>query len=333
LGQALTRFDAYQLAKYRRENAELNLVDAVNLLHPPHTEALSQLVAGTLKPADTWETKLTQAGQGGGDEVDKWIRKSEAWAELVRSRKIGYFALLRNLRNILEDSPEVLDEAVALLQDKRRIEKSLVMPFRFQTALDAIRDSHLLPRRQEVIRALGVAVDHSLVNVPRFDGRTLIALDGSGSMAERPMKIGSLFASVLYRVNDADLLIFSDEAEFVTFNKDDSTLTIAQQLAAHAKCAGTNFHAVFNRAVLPYDRVILLSDMQAWMGGNVPTASFEAYVKRAHLRPKIYSFDLAGYRIASISRSWRLCAGGVFRQDDGNTAFSGTRPKRIAPSD
>jgi len=295
LGLALRRFDAYQLAKYRRESAELKLVDAVNLLHPPHSEPLAQLVAGTLKAAETWETKLTQAGQGAGDEVDKWIRKAEAWAGLVRSGKIGYFALLRNLRNILEDSPEVLPEALALLQDQRRIEKSLVMPFRFQTALDAIQEAYTLPRRQEVIRALGVAVDRSLANVPRFEGRTLIALDGSGSMAGRSMKIGSLFASVIYRVNDADLLIFSDEAEFVTFNKDDSTLTIAQQLAAHAKCAGTNFHAVFNRAVLPYDRVILLSDMQAWMGGNVPTASFEAFVKRTHLRPKVYSFDLAGY--------------------------------------
>jgi hypothetical protein len=238
---------------------------------------------------------LTQAGQGAVDEAGKLTRKAEAWAELVLSGKIGYLALLRNLRNILEDAPEVLDEALALLQEPRRIEKSLVMPFQFQTAWDAIRAAELLPRRQEVIRALAVAVDRSLANVPRFGGRTLIALDGSGSMAGAPMKIGSLFAAVLYKVNEADLLIFSDEAEFVTLDKDGSTLTIAQQLAAHAKSAGTNFHAVFDRARLAYDRVILLSDMQAWVGGNVPAASFEAYVKRVRWRPKIYSFDLAGY--------------------------------------
>ncbi len=68
------------------------LVDAVNLVHPPHTEALGALIDGTLAPAETWETKLTQAGQTDGS-------KSEAWAQLVRTRKLGYFALLRNLRN------------------------------------------------------------------------------------------------------------------------------------------------------------------------------------------------------------------------------------------
>jgi hypothetical protein len=295
LGQALARFDTYQLAKYRRERAKLKLVDAVNLLHPPHSEALAQLVAGTLAPAETWETKLTQAGQEAEDETGRSLRKAEAWSALVRSGKIGYLALLRNLRNILEDAPEVLDEALALLQEPRRIARSLVLPFQFQSALDAIQEAHLLPRRQEVIRALSVAVDHALANVPRFGGRTLIALDGSGSMAGRPMKIGSLFAAVLYKVNDADLLIFSDDAEFAVLDKDDSTLTIAQRLAKEAKSAGTNFHSVFQRAKLPYDRIILLSDMQAWMGGNVPAASFDAYVKRVQRRPKIYSFDLAGY--------------------------------------
>src|SRR6478752_5634445 len=40
LGAALARFDEYQLAKYRRTSAEITLVDLVNLVHPPHTEAL-----------------------------------------------------------------------------------------------------------------------------------------------------------------------------------------------------------------------------------------------------------------------------------------------------
>ena len=113
LGQALSRFDGYQLAKYRRESAELKLVDAVNLVHPPHTEAIGKLMAGTLAPANTWETKLTQAGQEAESDKDKAAKKADAWAELIRSRKIGYFALLRNLRNILEQAPELTDEAVA----------------------------------------------------------------------------------------------------------------------------------------------------------------------------------------------------------------------------
>ena len=294
LGSALARFDAYQLAKYRRGGAELKLVDAVNLVHPPHSEALGALVNGTLAPAETWETKLTQAGQGAKSEAQKERLKGDAWAELVRSRKIGYFALLRNLRNILEQAPEVMDEAREMLVDERLIKKSLVLPFRFRTAIDAMEQSQL-KGRHEMIHALSQAVDTALANVPQLDGRTLVAMDCSGSMIGRPMKIGSLFASVLYKANDADLMLFSGDARYVTLNKSDATLTLASRIEDKAEWSGTNFHAVFQRATGAYDRVVILSDMQAWMGYWTPQKEFEKFVKRSGKRPRIYSFDLAGY--------------------------------------
>ncbi|MDF1813062.1 MAG: TROVE domain-containing protein [Verrucomicrobiales bacterium] len=296
LGQALARFDAYQLAKYRKDSAELKLVDAVNLVHPPHSEALGQLVNGTLAPANTWETKLTQAGQDAESDRDKANRKAEVWADLVGQRKIGYFALLRNLRNILEQAPAILDDAVELLVDENLIHKSLVMPFRFRTALDALEQADLpRGRRQKVVSALSKAADISLDNVPRFDGRTLIALDSSGSMIGKPMKIGSLFASVLYKVNDADFMLFSGDAEYVNLNTDDATLTLAQRVEEKAQWGGTNFHAIFKKAKGAYDRIVILSDMQAWMGYYCPKEAFSKYVKRVGQRPKVYSFDLAGY--------------------------------------
>ena len=115
-------------------------------------------------------------------------------------------------------------------QNARLIRKSLVLPFQFRTALDAIEQASALPNRRKVIEALSRAVDLALANVPRFEGHTLIALDSSGSMAGRPMKIGSLFAAVLFKTNDADLMLFSDDARWVTLNKADSTLTLAQRM-------------------------------------------------------------------------------------------------------
>ena len=58
LAEALSGFSGYALAKYKGEGKALKLVDAVNLLHPRHSDALKALVAGTLKPADTWECDL-----------------------------------------------------------------------------------------------------------------------------------------------------------------------------------------------------------------------------------------------------------------------------------
>ena len=294
LGAALSRFDEYQLAKYRKSGAEISLVDVVNLVHPKHTEPLKKLVDGTLAPAETWETKLTQAGAAAESEDELAELKKEAWEKLIKARKLGYFALLRNLRNILKLAPELADEAIAMLIDEKLVRKSLVLPFRFVTALDALQETNL-PHVSEVLAALSDAVDKSLQNVPKFEGRTLIALDGSGSMQGRPIKIGSLFAATLAKANSADVLLFSDDAKYVSVNKRDSTLTIANWLARNSKAAGTNFHAVFQTANRAYERIIILSDMQGWIGGHAPVKTFEVYKKKYGADPKIFSFDLQGY--------------------------------------
>lgn len=295
LGAALAGFDEYQLAKYRRETSDFKLVDAVNLLHPPHSEALRKLVQGELAPAETWETKLTQAGAKARDEGKNLESlKAEAWDELIRQRKLGYFALLRNLRNILDQAPQSVDAALAMLVDERLIAKSLVLPFRYLTALEAIRESGL-PRAGEAMAAISDAADKALANVPRFDGRTLVALDGSGSMSGRPLEIGSLFAAVLAKANkSADVMVFSNDAEFIPLNRRDSTLTLAREIARRAPGGGTNFHAVFEQAKASYDRVILLSDMQGWIGHYAPTSAFEDWKRRTGSDPRVFSFDLAG---------------------------------------
>lgn len=309
LGAALARFDEYQLAKYRKSAAELSLVDAVNLLHPPHTEALRKLVNGTLAAAETWETKLTQAGMAAESEEEAAELKKDAWGKLVRGRKIGYFALLRNLRNILTQAPGLVDEAVALLVDRSLIRKSLVLPFRYLTALETLQAANL-PAAGRVISALSDAVDVSLENVPRFEGRTLVALDGSGSMIGRPLQIGSLFASVLAKSNDADVMLFSDSAKYVSLNKRDSTLTIAKWLESQAQSAGTNFHAVFQNATSHYDRIIILSDMQGWVGQHTPVKAFQRYKEEYGADPKVFSFDLQGYGTLQFPERQVYCLAG-----------------------
>ncbi|HET6568903.1 MAG TPA: TROVE domain-containing protein [Rhodothermales bacterium] len=308
LGQALTRFDSYQVSKYRGERTALSLVDAVNLVHPKHTDALGALVRGTLQPAATWEVKLTQAGQA----ADKADAKREAWTELIRARKLGYFALLRNLRNILEQAPEVLEEALSMLVDERLIRKTLVLPFRFATAIEELgKTAH--PRTTEVLQALNRALDVSLANVPRFAGRTLVVLDGSGSMRGRPLQIGSLFAAVMVKANVADLVVFSNDAKYVGVNPEDTTLTIAEVIRGKAPFGGTNFHAPIDLVAQhgrAYDRLIFLSDMQGWIGYDVPTATLAAYEQRVGVRPHVYSFDLQGYGSTQFPRDRIYCLTG-----------------------
>jgi len=293
LAKAFDKFDGYQLAKYRGEGKGFSLVDAANILHPTpvdkNAKALASLIAGTLKSEDTWEAKLSEAGKA----EDAAEAKSDAWKELILTRKIGYFALLRNLRNIIEQAPEVLDQALEMLVDEKLIRKSLVLPFRFTTAFEEINKLDSSQEVRATVKALNQAVDIACANVPKFDGRTLVVLDVSGSMNGKPAQIGSLFAAVLVKSNDCDLILFQENAKYVNVNSSDSVITIANSVKFSS--GGTNFHAIFQTANKAYDRIIILSDMQGWMGGNSPVSTFNQYKQKLKADPFVYSFDLQGY--------------------------------------
>jgi len=309
LAKAFDKFDKYQLSKYRSEGKSLSLIDVVNLVHPTPTDknasALKELVEGKLVSTDTWEAKLTKAGQEAKTDKEKAEKKEEAWKDLIINKKIGYFALLRNLRNIVEQAPDLIDQALDLLVDEKMIRKSLVLPFRFDTAFKALRD---VGTNRKVIEAVGDAMDISCNNIPRFEGKSLIVIDGSASMTwtyehnaqgttNRPVAhIGSLFAAMLYKANpDSDLMIFSNDAKYFNIDGRNSILSIAQDIMNTMEGGGTNFHSPFEQASKPYDRIIILSDMQGWIGYHTPNKTFAAYKDRHKCNPHLYSFDLAGY--------------------------------------
>jgi 60 kDa SS-A/Ro ribonucleoprotein len=306
LGAALSRFDEYQVAKYRRGHGAFKMVDAVNLVRPKATAPLSKLVRGELAPAQTWETKLTQAG-GGNTAAEVADAKSQAWGQLVRERKLGYLALLRNVRNILMQAPELVDELSQQLADEQAVRRSLVFPFQFLAAVDVLKQGNL-PGTSRVMDALNQAIDHSLANVPKFEGNTLVALDSSGSMVGRPQTIGSLFAATLVKGIGADLMLFSDDARYVSLNPRDTTLTAAQSIPFIR--GGTNFNAIFKRANRAYDRIVILSDMQGWIGGGAPVAPFADYQKRYGVAPRVYSFDLKGCGTLQFPQERVYCLAG-----------------------
>lgn len=283
---ALSGFDAYQLAKYRQGGRTVSLVDVVNLTHPKANQQLSALIRGTLEAAQTWETKLSAAGQ---DAEDADAAKAAAWQELVATRKIGQLALLRNLRNILEQAPELVPATCELLTDELRVQRARIFPFQYDNAYRQLEDRG----DRTILDALSQAMEVSLGNVPRLPGKTCVVLDCSGSMQGKPAQIGSLFAAVLYKTNDADLVLFSDNARYQALNARDSVMTLAGSIRFAS--GGTNFHAPFETMKRAYDRIIILSDMQGWTGHYSPATTFAKYREKYACDPHVYSYDLQGY--------------------------------------
>lgn len=310
--KAFDKFDGYQLSKYRGENKDVKLVDIVNLVHPVPTgrnkEALELLIKGELKNTETWEAKLSAVGQVAESEEELADLKSNAWSELISSRKLGYFALLRNLRNIITQSPGSVKAACEMLVDEKLIKNSRVLPFRFATAYDEINKVGSSKEVRDVLVAINVALEVSIQNVPKFDGETLVVMDVSGSMMGRASEIASLFGAVLAKANNCDVMTFATNANYKSYNPLDSVMSIRESFKYSG--GGTNVRSVFQKANKPYDNIILLSDFQSWIGYTTPTKEFNSYKKNFNCNPHVFSWDLDGYGTLQLPESQVYCLAG-----------------------
>lgn len=197
LAKAFLKFNAYALAKYNRD-AKVKLRDVLFLSHAkadtPERDALwKQLVAGTLASPDTWEVALS----GGTD-------KKAAFERLIREGQLGYLALLRNLRNIADAGCD-LDLVRSAIVARKGADR--VLPFRYVAAARAA------PRLEPEI---DTALCESIATLPKFDGKTIVLVDVSGSMdgqlsAKSGMRRIDAAAALASVVNgDLRVLTFSD---------------------------------------------------------------------------------------------------------------------------
>ena len=162
LARALTKFDAYQLAKWDRDGA-VRIRDVLFLVHAKPKDAeqakvWKQLVDGELASPDTWEVSLS-AGKN----------KRETFERLIAERKLGGLALLRNLR--LMQNALVPRETIAGAIEAMRTDR--ILPYRFITA------ARYAPDFEPELEA---AMLKSVKDHVRLPGRTRLLIDVSGSM-------------------------------------------------------------------------------------------------------------------------------------------------------
>jgi len=171
LASAFTKFDAYALGKYNRDT-EIKLRDVLFLSHAKPKDAeqdvlWKQLIDGTLPVPDTWEVALS----GGAD-------KKEAFERLLKEKKLGALALLRNLRNMEQArvKPEIIRDGLNSMSTDR------VLPFRFLSA--AVHAPHFESEMEQVMF-------RCLSQYPKLSGKTVLVVDVSGSMYGRPLSARS----------------------------------------------------------------------------------------------------------------------------------------------
>jgi len=300
---AFGKFNAYQLAKYRGEGRQFSLMDIANLVHPTPTQknmrAMKALINGTLKNTGTWESKLSTAGKS--DNVKE--AKAEAWRDLLKQGKLGYFAGVRNIRNIVQTKdPELVRMLCDLLIDPARIKNSKVLPFRLYVAYKELVTDVDVPI--EVFRSIDKALALTTMNMPDLAGSIAVLVDISGSMDHRigqskvnAREIAYLMASMVgIGYPDVDMYVFSSHAEKVGPILSTSVITqVMSGFTSNVPIAGTNFRDAIDTLNKPYEHIMIFSDMQAWEGYHSPRDRVSAYKKKYKCSPHIWSFDLMGY--------------------------------------
>lgn len=162
LAKAFRKFNAYNLAKYNRDNP-IKLRDVLFLTHAKPKDAeqaatWKQLIEGTLPTPDTWEVALSASTD-----------KTATWTRLLAENKLGALALIRNLRNMTQAQVDdaLIRKALVEMQPDR------VLPFRFLAAL------RFVPRFAAELEA---AMLKNLEGQPKLTGTTMVLVDVSGSM-------------------------------------------------------------------------------------------------------------------------------------------------------
>lgn len=324
LKESFNRFDEYQFAKYDRQGQAVRLRDALFLVHPKAKDEAQQalfdkIAAGTLETPYTWETELSALGQQAfRSPIEKEIAFRAKWEELIDSRKLGYMAMLRNLRNILEVGVSAghIANVCAFLSDSEQVRRSRQFPFRFLSAYIETANIHSV-HTASVLTALEKAAEAAAENIAGFGSKTsvLLACDTSRSMLNRLSQhssvqyydIGLMLAMLLQ--SRCESVMTGMFASFWTVIGLPRTGILANTLSLRNRAGevgySTNGHLPLEYLVrnkIKMDKVMMFTDGQLWNSGDGNGTLSESWKEYKSLFPKakLYLFDLAGYGQAPI---------------------------------
>ena len=318
LAKSFNKFDEYQFGKYNRK-AEVTLKDALFLVHPKAKDdnqqsIFNKIVNNTLDVPYTWEVELSVLGQQKfSSDAEKQTAFKNKWEELIFSNKLGYMAILRNLRNILEAkvSSDAIYKVCNYLSDEKAVKNSKQLPFRFLAAYRELKamDS---PYLSSVLEALEDAVLVSAKNIKGFgfDTSVVIAADVSGSM-QQPVSpkskillydIGLLMSMILQsQCKNVITGMFGDRWKRVPMPKNGILRNVNEFYKREGEVGySTNGYLVIEDLMSrkeKIDKIMLFTDTQMWDSKGSNNSFEKSWNRYKTIAPdaKLYIFDLAGY--------------------------------------
>lgn len=269
LARAFQKFNEYQLAKYDRAGA-IRLRDVLFMVHAKPKDAeqaamWKRLVAGELATPDTWEVQLS-AGKDKGD----------TFTRLLTEEKLGYFALLRNLRNMEQSNvnPELVKSAIIA----RKNGADRILPFRYIAAARAAKQFE---------PALDEALTAAISDMPILPGKTLILVDVSHSMnvvlsgKSDMTRMDAAAALAAIWPGDVRLFTFSDRLVEVPPRRGMAGVDAIINSQSHGS---TQLGGALNGlAKIPYDRIIVVTDEQSHDRVPAPARGADGVMRKGYM--------------------------------------------------
>lgn len=272
----------------RHNRDEIRLPDGCEMIAA--RAALEAIPVANRREALTSET-LAAAGLT-WEALSGWLQgpmDAQAWEAVIPS--MGYMALLRNLRNFEQAgvSGTTLDTVAVRLADPEQVSRSRQFPLRFLSAYRNITSERFAwPIEQ--------ALEHSVGNIPRLNGRTLILVDVSGSMTDRlsarselrRWDAAALFGVALAkRCESARVIAYNTQAyEVAVTHPVMRTVEDIKRVVGGGTCTMQTLAATYGGEA----RVVILTDEQAHRGPDI------------HVSVPVYTFNLGGYAPAHMQQ-------------------------------
>ena len=294
IAKAFPKFNEYNLAKYNQDG-DVKLRDAMFISHPkPENKEMDKLwkklINNKLETPETWETMLS-AGKD----------KKKTWTKLLKEEKIGYLALLKNLRNMMEVSVDMdlIKDAIA-----KGAKKNMALPYRFITA------HRYAPELED---SLSDAMIASVENHPKLIGKTAILVDVSPSMTNllsgksemTRHEAANAMAILCREIADARIFPFSGEVGEIA--RSTHGLQLANKIMHCVPSNGTLIGRAIKAVVAKcpdLDRLIIITDEQSQDKiPNLPKGMKGYIINVAPYGPALPTYDGVYTRFSGFSEN------------------------------
>ena len=304
LASSMNKFNEYQFGKYNRDSKQVKFKDVLKITHAKaknetQNKIFKDILQDTLATPYTWEVELSAKGNN-----------KETWEQLIASDKVGIMALIRNLNNIVKNQPENLEKVYDTLRNENVILKSKLLPFRFYSAYKKLEENNLASSK--IFDSLEIALKYSTQNIEKLSGKTLIAIDVSGSMNDVISRKSDIKCSDIACLLGAMANSICEDSIVVTFDTDlyKQNLSTMSGIISNAKKMNSDGGGTDITLPLKYllthkinvDRIIILSDNEInsnfsndhW--SNKTCQQFvELYKKEVNSNVWVHAVDLQGY--------------------------------------